>query len=82
MTDNLIDLETLEREQHREAAAQSQYELLSLGAVAAMAPPTYLIDKLITTTGLATIFGAPGTGKSFVALDMAMCTVPDRVVDP
>jgi hypothetical protein len=51
---------------------QPMYELLSLGAVAAMAPPTYLINKLLTTNGLATLVGAPGAGKSFVALDMVL----------
>lgn len=35
--------------------------------------PNFLIDGLIETDCLASVFGDPGHGKSFVAIDMALC---------
>jgi hypothetical protein len=36
-------------------------------------PPTYLVDKVLPEGGMIGIYGAPGHGKSFVALDLALC---------
>ncbi len=36
-------------------------------------PPAWLIDDTIPEGELAAIYGAPGDGKSFIALDMALC---------
>ncbi|WP_303810171.1 AAA family ATPase [Sandarakinorhabdus limnophila] len=35
--------------------------------------PEYLIDELLETDALSNMFGAPGDGKSFIALEMALC---------
>ena len=35
-------------------------------------PPTYLVEGVVTTDSLGTIYGAPGSSKSFVALSMAL----------
>jgi hypothetical protein len=35
-------------------------------------PPEFLVDELIETESLGLIFGDPGCGKSFVAVDLAM----------
>ena len=35
--------------------------------------PEFLIDGLIETDGLGLIFGDPGCGKSFLAVDLALC---------
>jgi hypothetical protein len=43
----------------------STTELLNLPA------PTWMIDRIIPSGGLVAIYGAPGCGKSFVALDIA-----------
>lgn len=45
----------------------STTELLSLPA------PTWLVDKIIPAGGLVGLYGPPGCGKSFVALDIALC---------
>lgn len=37
-----------------------------------MPPPTWLIDTIIPAGGLAAMYGEPGSGKTFIALDMAL----------
>ena len=41
-------------------------------AVFAMPPVEFLVDGLITDTGFTMMYGAPGTGKSFLAIDIAL----------
>lgn len=36
-------------------------------------PPPFLVDGYLTCGGLAVLYGPPGSGKSFVALDLAYC---------
>lgn len=36
-------------------------------------PPTYLIDKILPKGALGCVYGKPGSGKSFLALDWALC---------
>lgn len=48
------------------------YEPLDFDALAALLPVSYLIQGLITDYGLAVIYGDPASGKTFLALDMAM----------
>lgn len=48
------------------------FELLSMDELEALPPPTWLIHELIADHGLSIIYGAPGGGKTFVALDMAL----------
>jgi hypothetical protein len=48
------------------------YEALDFEQLAALPPVSYLIDKLITDYGLAVIYGDPASGKTFLALDMAL----------
>lgn len=47
------------------------YRVLSPAEVKTFDPPTWLAHFIIPTTGLATLYGPPGIGKSFVALDLA-----------
>lgn len=44
----------------------------------AIAPPSYLIKNLIETDCLGSIFGEPGHGKSFFAIDLALCVASGR----
>ncbi len=38
-----------------------------------MPPPAWLIDDVLATASLAVLYGKPGSGKSFLALDWALC---------
>lgn len=60
----LIEQRTEERE--------GVFTFLTLDQLEALPPPTYIIADLLTETGLAVLYGDPGAGKSFVALDMAL----------
>lgn len=46
--------------------------LLTLDELAALPPPTWLIDGMIPRGGLACVYGPSGAGKSFLALDWAL----------
>lgn len=51
---------------------ESVFETLSLDELEDMPPPTYLIDGILPEHGLTFLYGDPGAGKSFIALDMAL----------
>lgn len=53
------------------------FPLLSYGDLLALPEPTWLVAGIIPE-GLAVLFGAPGTYKSFVALDWALCVATGR----
>jgi hypothetical protein len=48
------------------------YEPLDFAQLASLPPVSYLIDGLITDTGLTVLYGDPASGKTFLALDMAL----------
>ena len=48
------------------------FEVLSLKNLMQLPDPKYLIDGLMIESGLTFIFGAPGCGKSFIAMGMAL----------
>ena len=52
--------------------AVPKFNLVQIGDLE-LTEPEYLIDGLIETETLSLIFGDPGCGKSFLALDVAMC---------
>jgi hypothetical protein len=45
-------------------------KMLTLDAMELLPPPEYVIDKLLAKNSVAAIYGAPGGGKSFLALDL------------
>ena len=49
-----------------------RYKMMRRDAVFAMPPVEFLVDGLITDTGFTMMYGAPGTGKSFIAIDIAL----------
>lgn len=57
--------------------APSAFELVPFGDLE-FRPPEFLIDGLLEADVLAQVFGEPGAGKSFVALDMAFCVATGR----
>ncbi len=46
--------------------------LYSTAELLKLPPPEWLIDKIMPERGLIALYGQPGVGKSFVALDFAM----------
>jgi len=51
--------------------AQNRFKLLNGEDLAALPPQEWRIHGLLPSTGLAAIYGKSGTGKSFLAFDMA-----------
>jgi len=53
--------------------AQDIYPLYDEAYLMAMPPVEWMIDGVLTKHGFTVMYGAPGTGKSFIAIDMALC---------
>lgn len=66
------DEQGVEAEEATREDADSVFTLLDMDELEALPPPTWLIDNLIADFGLSILYGDPGTGKSFIALDMAL----------
>lgn len=60
-------------------APRQVFPVRSREELMAMAAPTFLIDQVIPERALIAIYGPPGAGKTFIALDMALsvCTNQD-----
>ena len=63
--------EALESEIEDDGALKP-YRLLDQDDVWSMPPVEFLVDELIPERSFARIYGAPGSGKSFLAIDMAL----------
>lgn len=55
-----------------------EIELLTVPELLALPPVKWLIEPLIPEEGFVGLYGAPGSGKSFVALDWALCIAEGR----
>ncbi|WP_324541966.1 AAA family ATPase [Thauera sp.] len=51
---------------------RTTYELLSVDDILNLPAPVWLLQRHIPESGLGFLYGRPGCGKSFVALDMAL----------
>jgi AAA domain-containing protein/primase-like protein/bifunctional DNA primase/polymerase-like protein len=51
---------------------RSRWSFLSLDDVEALPPPRWLVPGVLTEGSLAAIYGAPESGKSFLAVDISM----------
>lgn len=54
------------------------YETLTVAALRALPPVQWTIENLIPRGALSALYGQPGAGKSFVALDMALAIAHGR----
>lgn len=54
------------------------FRLLSIKEILARPDPVYLIERLLMESSMAFIYGAPGIGKSFVALDICLSVATGR----
>jgi hypothetical protein len=72
---HLIDFsgETLSNKHRRSAAQSSKFAALSLAELLALPPQKWMVEGLFPERGLAVIYGAPGSAKTFLALDLAFC---------
>lgn len=57
---------------------RSRFAFRSVKEVEALPPVEFLIDEIIPSRSLAEMHGAPGSGKSFIALDMTLCIATGR----
>lgn len=62
----------IESEERARDDGDSVFPLFTVDDLEDIHPPEFLIDELLTEQGLAILYGAPGSGKSFIALDMAL----------
>lgn len=53
-------------------APEGSFEVLDVKGIKSLPNPNYLIDKLMIETALGFVFGAPGCGKSFITIGMAL----------
>jgi hypothetical protein len=60
------------------AAPDRALKILNLDEIDQLAPPTYVIDGLITEHGFTLVYGAPASFKSFLALDWLLCMAYGR----
>ena len=59
--------------QETNVSTRSALEFLSTTQLASIDPPFDFVEGLLHDGQLSSIYGAPGTGKSFFVLDLAMC---------
>jgi hypothetical protein len=52
--------------------ASDTFQILDLDELENLPSPEWLVKELVVDDGLTVIFGDPGAGKSFIALDMAL----------
>ena len=60
------------KKEQAKADGATAYSLLSIEELAALKPPSWLIDKHLPESSFSTIYGPPGVGKSFLVLDWAL----------
>jgi hypothetical protein len=56
----------------RRHTPSNTYALLTFDELLRLPPPAWLIDGLVPAHGLSVLYGAPATGKSFLAIDWAL----------
>jgi hypothetical protein len=49
------------------------FKTMAIGELMAMPPIKFLVDSLFTEHGFSVMYGPPGCGKTFLALDVALC---------
>lgn len=63
---------------HRRVRPKKKLRLLSLEQLASMPPLRWLVEGLLPVGGMCELHGAPGCGKSFLALDVAFSVATGR----
>ncbi|WP_426042391.1 AAA family ATPase [Brevundimonas sp. TWP2-3-4b1] len=60
-------------------AQRSRYQILQRADIIAIPPIQWRVKGLLPTTGLAAIYGPSGSGKSFLALDLAFAIASEEL---
>ena len=68
----ILDRTTVAEERQRKKTSESRFKILSLDDLSHMPDPEWLINGVLPKGGIAEMHGMPATGKSFIALDMAL----------
>ena len=58
--------------------SSSRFKPYSLSELATLPAPSWLVDDVLPDNSLATMYGQPSGGKTFAALDMALCVATGR----
>jgi hypothetical protein len=61
-----------------EVVQRRKLRILDIDALDALKPPSWLIDGVIPQGAFASLYGAPGAAKSFVAVDLSLCVATGR----
>jgi hypothetical protein len=62
----------VEAEENTRDEADSTFDLFDMDELEAMPPPEWLVHEVVVADGLTILYGDPGAGKSFIALDLAL----------
>lgn len=55
-----------------------EFQLYPLAQLLAVPKPTWLLDQVLETNSLSVMYGSPGCGKTFLALDIALSVASGR----
>ena len=58
--------------------SSSRFKPYSLSELATLPAPSWLVDDVLPNNSLGVIYGRPSDGKTFAALDMALCVATGR----
>ena len=61
------------RPSHFQFTSPGPLRLYSTAELLAMPPPRWLVDNIMPAGGLVGLYGQPGSKKSFIAIDLALC---------
>jgi DNA-binding HxlR family transcriptional regulator len=70
--------ENLQRERPQGQSPDKGLKLMTLSDLAKLPAADWLVSGIIPDQGLACVYGAPGSGKSFLALDLALSIATGR----
>ena len=62
----------VEQEEAAREEADAIFQLLDIDELDALPPPSWLVHELIVDDGLSVLYGDPGAGKSFFAIDLGL----------
>ena len=65
--------DVIDREPPEAKPESRALQTLNMNDLMNMPPVDWLVDGMITSHGFSVIYGAPGIGKSFLSIDMALC---------